>query len=263
MALQKIPGRAIQLVSQSHGDIMYFNGTDWVNLPVGADGQYLKSNGPGISPSWAAVASTGTTEGTSYTFDADVLWTIPTGITNLKLELVGGGGNGGDGHGSGNCDTDGTSTGGGGGSGGYAKVNTFAVGSETTLQILVGKENTIDSSGDSSIRLGSNTATVIISAAGGGNGSTVWPCGGGQGAGGGGGSVFTGSEAAGAVKTNGNGGSGSTGGTSFWGSGIGNGGGGGSCSWTSVTQGSGWVGSPNPGPGGAGSPGRVIITSLV
>ncbi len=54
MALQKIPGRAIQLASQSHGDIMYFNGTDWVNLPAGTSGQQLQSGGAGANPSWAS-----------------------------------------------------------------------------------------------------------------------------------------------------------------------------------------------------------------
>ena len=39
MALQKIPGRAIQLDSQANSDIMYFDGTDWVRLPKGEAGQ--------------------------------------------------------------------------------------------------------------------------------------------------------------------------------------------------------------------------------
>jgi hypothetical protein len=34
------------------GDIMYWDGSDWVNLPAGVDGNVLESNGAGVAPSW-------------------------------------------------------------------------------------------------------------------------------------------------------------------------------------------------------------------
>jgi hypothetical protein len=36
------------------GDILYYNGTNWSRLPAGNNGLFLKSNGPGTNPSWAA-----------------------------------------------------------------------------------------------------------------------------------------------------------------------------------------------------------------
>ena len=44
MALQKIPGRAIQLDSQVSSDVMYFDGTDWVRLAKGEAGEVLTVN---------------------------------------------------------------------------------------------------------------------------------------------------------------------------------------------------------------------------
>ena len=52
MALQKIPGRAIQLDAQANSDIMYHNGTDWVRLAKGEAGQVLVVNDDGTFPQW-------------------------------------------------------------------------------------------------------------------------------------------------------------------------------------------------------------------
>jgi len=38
------------------GDILYHNGTNWVRLGYGTSGYYLKTNGVGSNPSWAAVS---------------------------------------------------------------------------------------------------------------------------------------------------------------------------------------------------------------
>ncbi len=42
--------------SQASGDILYFNGTNWVRLPKGANGLYLKMYA-GL-PSWETTTST-------------------------------------------------------------------------------------------------------------------------------------------------------------------------------------------------------------
>ena len=52
MALQKIPGRAIQLDSQANSDVMYFDGTDWVRLAKGEAEQVLTVNDTATAPQW-------------------------------------------------------------------------------------------------------------------------------------------------------------------------------------------------------------------
>ena len=64
MALQKIPGRAIQLDSQANSDVMYFDGTDWVRLEKGDDGDILTVNEDATAPQWGpACLFTGTQTG--------------------------------------------------------------------------------------------------------------------------------------------------------------------------------------------------------
>ena len=52
MALQKVPGRAIQLDSQANSSVMYYDGTDWVHLPKGEAGEILTVNEAGTHPTW-------------------------------------------------------------------------------------------------------------------------------------------------------------------------------------------------------------------
>ena len=42
---------------QAQGDILYFNGTYWVRLPVGTAGQVLKTQGAGANPVWGEAAA--------------------------------------------------------------------------------------------------------------------------------------------------------------------------------------------------------------
>jgi hypothetical protein len=41
-------------ISPAQGDIIYFNGTDWVALTAGTSGHFLKTNGAGANPAWTA-----------------------------------------------------------------------------------------------------------------------------------------------------------------------------------------------------------------
>lgn len=50
--VNSVDGTKIALGSDTVGDIMYYNGTDWVRLPAGTSGQVLRSNGA-AAPSWA------------------------------------------------------------------------------------------------------------------------------------------------------------------------------------------------------------------
>ena len=47
------------IASPTQGDILYFNGTDFVALSPGTSGQYLKTQGTGANPVWATVSGGG------------------------------------------------------------------------------------------------------------------------------------------------------------------------------------------------------------
>jgi hypothetical protein len=49
----------VDLTSVAQGDVLYNDGSDWVNLSAGADGQFLKTQGTGANPTWATVSGSG------------------------------------------------------------------------------------------------------------------------------------------------------------------------------------------------------------
>ena len=44
----------VTLTTVAQGDVAYFNGTNWVNLPAGSPGDVFSSGGGGANPAWAA-----------------------------------------------------------------------------------------------------------------------------------------------------------------------------------------------------------------
>ena len=54
-----VTGAKIAMTSDAQGDILYYNGTDYVRLPAGSSGYALKTSGAGQNPSWGEVTSTG------------------------------------------------------------------------------------------------------------------------------------------------------------------------------------------------------------
>ena len=52
MALQKVPGKMIELDNQANSDVVYFDGTDWVRLEKGAAGDILTVNENATAPQW-------------------------------------------------------------------------------------------------------------------------------------------------------------------------------------------------------------------
>ena len=52
-----VDGTDIALGSDAQGDIMYYNGTDWVRLGAGTSGQFLQTQGTGANPTWASGAA--------------------------------------------------------------------------------------------------------------------------------------------------------------------------------------------------------------
>lgn len=49
----------VAITSQAQGDILYYNGSNWVNLAPGTSGWYLKTQGAAANPVWAAAAGGG------------------------------------------------------------------------------------------------------------------------------------------------------------------------------------------------------------
>lgn len=48
----------IAAITPSQGDVLYFNGTDWVRLAAGTSGYFLKTQGVGANPMWDAAGIT-------------------------------------------------------------------------------------------------------------------------------------------------------------------------------------------------------------
>ena len=70
VANNAITGDKIALGSDAQGDVMYYDGTDWVRLGAGTSGNFLKTQGTGANPLWAAAggaALTGSTDNTLVT----------------------------------------------------------------------------------------------------------------------------------------------------------------------------------------------------
>lgn len=54
IADNSVDGTDIALGSDAQGDIMYYDGTNWVRLAAGTNGHFLKTQGAGANPVWAA-----------------------------------------------------------------------------------------------------------------------------------------------------------------------------------------------------------------
>ena len=88
-----VDGAAIAMGSDAQGDILYYNGTSYVRLEAGTDGQFLKTQGAAANPVWASPATNPSVpqvdfkdSGTSGNF------TVPAGVTRVKVSVQGGGG---------------------------------------------------------------------------------------------------------------------------------------------------------------------------
>ena len=66
-----ITGAKIALGSDAQGDVMYYSGTDWVRLAAGTSGHFLKTQGAGANPVWAAASGGGTASDSFKTIDVN------------------------------------------------------------------------------------------------------------------------------------------------------------------------------------------------
>ncbi|QQR80576.1 MAG: hypothetical protein IPJ69_15025 [Deltaproteobacteria bacterium] len=53
IADNSVDGTDIAMGSDAQGDVMYYNGTDWVRLGAGTAGQFFQTQGTGANPAWA------------------------------------------------------------------------------------------------------------------------------------------------------------------------------------------------------------------
>jgi len=56
IAANSVDGTMIALGSDAQGDVMYYNGTNYVRLAAGTDGHFLKTQGASANPVWAAAS---------------------------------------------------------------------------------------------------------------------------------------------------------------------------------------------------------------
>ena len=82
IATNSVDGTHIALGSDAQGDIMYYDGTNWARLGYGTSGYFLKTQGTGANPAWAA--TTGTI--TAFTNGADNRIATGTSSTALNAE---------------------------------------------------------------------------------------------------------------------------------------------------------------------------------
>ncbi len=193
MALQKVPGRAIELGSDTEGDLAYYDGSKWTRLAKGTAGQLLATNSGTNAPEWVAaptlslpdVGTDGnvlTSNGTAWTSEAPATggagelvsqilftggtgnWTKPANVTQIRVWVIGPGGS--TGHGS-FC----TSRGAGGGG---CAMSILDVTNVTTYPYVVGTAGSAQSG-----TLGTtSTFNTTITASAGGN---SWSAAGGDG----------------------------------------------------------------------------------
>lgn len=66
----------VSLTTPAQGDILYFNGTNWVNLGVGTSGQFLQTQGAAANPQWATPAGSGDVSKVGTPVDSQIgVWT--------------------------------------------------------------------------------------------------------------------------------------------------------------------------------------------
>ena len=211
----------------------------------GTSGQFLTSGGSGAGVSWTTASGFSGLSGTAFT--APGTFTIPTGITKIKVTVVGGGGGGGNGWG-----------GGGAVSGSTGGTSSIASGTQPIATVSA-------TGGSGGTGAGSSTSNGSGGSGGSGSSGTLNITGGSGTPGSGSGPTLSGSQMGGVGGTDI---FGANGGPAAANSGVGGGGGGAggvaivylsgltSGNTLTVTRGAGGAGSPN---GSAGTDGAVLV----
>jgi hypothetical protein len=127
------------LAGLAQGDILYYNGTDWVRLGAGTSGDFLKTQGAGANPVWA---SAGGGLQSIQSFTSSGTYTKPSGINKIKVYITGGGGGGGSSNST-------VHFSGAGGAGGGTAIELLDATSITTVSVTIGSGGTAGQSGSS------------------------------------------------------------------------------------------------------------------
>ncbi|MBI5732626.1 hypothetical protein HY967_01560 [Candidatus Jorgensenbacteria bacterium] len=77
----------VVITTAAQGQILYYNGTNWVNLAVGTSGQLLQTNGAGANPSWVT-AGAGTVTSVSVVTANGVSGSVATATTTPAITLT-------------------------------------------------------------------------------------------------------------------------------------------------------------------------------
>lgn len=84
-----VDGTKIALGSDAQGDVMYYNGTDWVRLGAGTSGQFLKTQGAGANPTWAAAGGGKVLQVVQGTYGSSTYTTSTSFVTmNLSVNIT-------------------------------------------------------------------------------------------------------------------------------------------------------------------------------
>lgn len=85
----------LTISSEAQGDILYFNGSNWVRLAAGTSGHFLKTQGTGANPIWGAggggatiVHTYSNTTNTSYTGTASSFGTVGVGDRDIYIKKI-------------------------------------------------------------------------------------------------------------------------------------------------------------------------------
>ena len=82
-----VTGAKIALGSDAQGDVMYYDGTNWVRLAAGTAGQVLKTNGAGANPAWSSIQTFLTAQAVSGQ-TAALFSSIPSGVRIIEVQFA-------------------------------------------------------------------------------------------------------------------------------------------------------------------------------
>jgi hypothetical protein len=74
----------LSYTGQTQGDLLYFNGTNWVRLPAGSSGRFLRTNGSAANPTWEVVSGSGDVVGPASSTDNAIARFDGTGGKTLQ-----------------------------------------------------------------------------------------------------------------------------------------------------------------------------------
>ena len=162
LATGAVSGPKIAMGSDAQGDILYYNGSAYARLAAGTSGQVLQTGGASANPSWVdqTALSPSVARINFYNSGTSQIFTVPSGVTRIRVTAVGGGGGGaGDTH--------------NGSAGGYfEKTITVTSGTDVTYSVGsggAGQSGNGSSGGDTTVEYDSTTYT----AGGGGGGGAA------------------------------------------------------------------------------------------